>query len=203
MNADGSHQKQIALLNGFQTMGVVTWSADASRIAFGRSGKQRGIWVMRTDGTQLRRLTRLNDTDPAWSPNGRWIVFDRHTPKPPSNTIWLVPAGGGTAKKLIAGVDDLTPTWSPDGRQIAFGEIGSGETGSLWVMNADGSGAHAILHFNDFMTDRPAWSPDGTEIAYVLTQGSGIYIVDATGNNRRLIPGTHGAREPSWQPLAG
>jgi hypothetical protein len=39
---------------------------------------RRDLWLLRNDGTRLRRLTHdvANDRDPAWSPDGRWLFFN-------------------------------------------------------------------------------------------------------------------------------
>lgn len=53
------------------------WSPDGTRIAFvvARVGDSQ-LYVMRTDGTGLRRLTSSGaNMLPAWSPDGRWLAF--------------------------------------------------------------------------------------------------------------------------------
>jgi Ca2+-binding RTX toxin-like protein len=67
------------------------------------------------------------------------------------------------------------PVWSPDGTQIAFVqatgpvqhmESYGGSTSDIWVMNWDGSNAHAITNTPNTCEREPEWSPDGTRIAY-------------------------------------
>ena len=76
MNANGSHPHRLA--RGTEP----AWSPDGRRIAFTGSYTPRvshpDIWVMRSDGSHLRRLTfnRLaTDRSPDWSPDGRQIAF--------------------------------------------------------------------------------------------------------------------------------
>jgi hypothetical protein len=110
------------------------WSPDGDRIAFvrfdffspeGVTENDREIYVVRADGTGLKRLTddgecvvgspcRADDTDtaPAWSPDGRRIAFvsDRGEPigphgLPVTQQVWEMRADGTSARRLTS-----TPT---------------------------------------------------------------------------------------------
>ena len=82
---DGSGFRELTP-SGFQ--GQPSFSPDGRWIAFERdiSPTDNGVWIMRADGTQLRRITRNPyadgsgcgcDTDPAFSPDGRRLSFVR------------------------------------------------------------------------------------------------------------------------------
>jgi Tol biopolymer transport system component len=59
--------------------GRVAWSPDGRSILFSsrrdHPDNSRDIYVMRPDGSGVRRLTRAGGETPAWSPDGRCIVF--------------------------------------------------------------------------------------------------------------------------------
>lgn len=61
-------------------------------------------------------------------------------------------------------------------------------------------------NFFDFrLTDyAPAWSPDGKTIAYVhgdtVDGKTGIYFIDTSGVNKRMIYSSVSAENPSWSP---
>ena len=63
-------------------------------------------------------------------------------------SIFTVPVAGGDTKRLTTGDHDIDPVWSPDGTQIALERSPIVPEGTderrVWVMNADGSNAHAI-----------------------------------------------------------
>jgi Tol biopolymer transport system component len=48
------------------------------------------IWIMNVDGSGLRRLTHdtLQDDEPAWSPNGRWIAYAHPRHNASDGGIW-------------------------------------------------------------------------------------------------------------------
>jgi hypothetical protein len=100
--------------------------------------------------------------------------------------------------------DDRYPQWSPDRSRIAFlrSAAATGGTAGLWVMNADGSGAHQISSpiFATVMTF--CWSPDGTKLAImgpdffgtVNSNGSGLVTLQDS------LPGVSGWGTPEWSP---
>lgn len=158
MNADGTGQ--VNLTAGSQpgvTFNSPTWSPrlpDGSyRIAFSRQEKvgewlQGRIWSIRSNGTDLRPVTRggeyLEDS-PSWSPDGTAILFTRIGGTALSD-LWLVNAGGGSERQLLAVNPDgeqRYPAWSPDGAYIAFTSaheiLGNHYGYQVYTMRADGT----------------------------------------------------------------
>ncbi len=106
-------------------------------------------------GTRLMDIP-TNDSDAAWSPDGRRIAFvsDRDG----LGEIYVMNADGSGQTNLTNNpADDLDPAWSPDGKRITFASERDGDY-EIYVMNADGSGQTRL-------TDNPAhdagshWSP--------------------------------------------
>lgn len=84
MMADGGEQRRLTAPLG-QVDSDPAWSPDGSRIAFARADPEprvppdpQDIFVINTDGTDLRRLTTSLGVDrhPVWSPDGTQIVFE-------------------------------------------------------------------------------------------------------------------------------
>ena len=100
---------------------------------------------MGSTGESVKRLTDFG-YDPAWSPDGKQIVFsDRDGQDPYSRQVpaylWLVPAAGGEIRQLTRAGDAVQPRWSPNGRRIAFWGLkpGSGQR-DIWTIPADATG---------------------------------------------------------------
>jgi TolB protein len=125
-----------------------TWSV-RGRIAFVRDG---GIWVIRPDGSGLRRIVESGD-QPDWSPNGRRLAFSSN------GFVMTVRADGRRPRRLRRGSE---PAFSPDGHQLAF----IGPRG-LTVMGVGGRHPRPVpnSHKPDFTGEQvdaqsgPDWGP--------------------------------------------
>jgi Tol biopolymer transport system component len=92
-------------------------------IAFTRAADVRGagdIWVIRANGTGVRRLTRTGDNaDAAWSPDGKLLAFTSR--RSGNQDIYIMGADGRGLRRVTTRASaELDPTWSPDGSQLDF-----------------------------------------------------------------------------------
>jgi len=84
--------------------------------------------------------------------------------------IYAIDAGGSNLRQLTTGID---PALSPQGDRVAFtrwDDSQHGASGSLWVINLDGSDERPILG-EIHQPKAPVWSPDGTRIVINVQQG--------------------------------
>jgi Tol biopolymer transport system component len=138
------------------------YSPDGTQLAFPAGEGQVGI--IKTDGTGFRLITPRNfngDGGLGWSPDGRWIVFNR----PGSGNLYLVhPDGTGLQQVPLAGAGKdragaFNPGWSPDGTRIIFSMFtrASGQV-DLYTANPDGTGLVRLTDTTDVdvMAD---WGP--------------------------------------------
>jgi tricorn protease len=79
------------------------------------------IWVANADGSNTRRLTAhiARETNPRFSPDGRWIAFSSN--RFGNYDVFIVPVTGGEPTQLTwHNANDEVQYWTPDGRGIVF-----------------------------------------------------------------------------------
>src|SRR6185503_1612027 len=60
------------------------------------------LWLVPTDGGEARQLTSHegSESNPVWSPDGRFIAFEAKRGEDENAQIYLIPLGGGEARRL-------------------------------------------------------------------------------------------------------
>jgi Tol biopolymer transport system component len=100
---------------------------------------------------------------------GSTIVFQVSS----GGAIYAVNPDGSGLRTLTHGMD---PALSPDGQWVAFTRwdgVQDGITGSLWVINIDGSRERQIMS-GAYQPKSPAWSADGTQVVINMQQGGRV-----------------------------
>ena len=208
------------------TDGAANWRADGRRIAFmsdrktarnpdppGSRGPDFEIFVMDADGSNPRQLTfnGLDDEDPAWSPDGSRIVYQRDLDPVRGETDYdlLTMSSDGTQEINLTnspGVTDYQPNWSPDGATIAFSSDRNRDDGNrdveIYKMSPDGSNVQQLTS-NAFDDEFPNWSPNGRTIAFSSERNDNfdVYTVRAGGGSlKRLTRTAAGDGLPAFSP---
>jgi len=148
------------------------------------------------------------DLSPVWDT----VAYDQALSGewPPSTrdigTCWIDGSGRTnlTERAGLGGVN-CVPCWSPDGKKIAFqhsepepGEKPCDAGFQIWVMNADGVGAHQVIPEGVElpMLRYVRWSPDGTRLSCGAHNKDAVMNLDGSGV--RVSYETRGG--PDWSP---
>lgn len=139
-NPDGTGVRQVTDDADDQ---VGDWSS-RGLIVFDRTVRNGGLernpsdlYLMRPDGTRLRRLVKKGRGGD-FAPKGGRVAFER------SGVVYSVGIDGKGLRRLGRGED---PAWSPDGKRIAFIR-----DASLWTMDTKGKRRRLVM--------RPRTEPD-------------------------------------------
>ena len=169
-------------------------------------------YVVRSDGTGLRRLSPADERTPylhmptiSLSPDGRQAVFATH------ETVYVIDLRGGEARPITTEPGFAwAPAWSPAGDWIAYTKF-HGMTSVIVLVRPDGTEHHEISAIDE--TDEAsagAWSPDGSSLLVARDSDASpdgpddLWIMDLDGNYLGQV--THEPAEYelySWAPDPG
>jgi Tol biopolymer transport system component len=207
-DADGAHETVVAgpyRRRVWDDHFIANWSPDGAKVIFmAQLGRKQAIWEVNADGTGLHKIwTPPNDGSglddgPAFTPDGRSIVFTRCCPKRSGYGLWRVDVDGThlrvVTRELAGGphVDrpsDNLPQVSPDGTRIAYHRnvvtcSDPDDCGNRIVV-ANIHGGHRVqLTDPSINAQIPNWSPDSKQIVFEMYPpdgGAEVGIVNADG----------------------
>jgi len=187
--------------------------ASVARMAFVRQdGSVNHIYLMNVTteglGSDPIRLTSDAEAEnyPSWSPDGKRLVYQRDFN---GSATYVINADGSGQRRLspVPGFD-VTPSWSSFGGSIVYARLYSAPAPGqpppmtdIRVMNADGTGDHAILS-NTLFSVEPRWSVSG-QIVFMSLMNSGnleVYVMSSAGAGLRQLTSGATNADPVWSP---
>ena len=186
-----------------------TSTPNADITAIGGGQGQLSYWAQDDSGVNifLHPLDGISETgepiglgsNPAWSPDGSQVVFEKYLDAGGSE-IFIMDADGENARQLTHSDGDAwQPDWSPDGNTIAY----SCSRDEICLIDTDGTNPQSIVQ-GEISYYAPAWSSDGTKIAFLGNEGglvSAVYIANKDGSNlQKVADYADWAAPPDWSP---
>lgn len=189
---DGDEEENQSASDGSTRNGQIVF-----RRYFNAEQTKAALFVMNPDGSHVRQIThpprRWRDNVPAWSPDGRRIVFERFkTDESTSRVMVANPDTGNTrtvvpctGKRCVYAID---PYFSPDGHSIAYARTVAPPHpqnppewrlySAIFIVGLDGSDSHQVTSTPErhkgqpaaFDTSDPTFSPSGKMLAFIRTR---------------------------------
>jgi dipeptidyl aminopeptidase/acylaminoacyl peptidase len=141
------------------------------------------LYVFDVSSKKTTQLTSgdFDDTEPAWSPDGKSLAFTSNRSSEPdrnyNSDIWVVAADNSDKGAHLTQVttnsgSDRAPAWSPDGKWIAYVTETDVKamiyaTHHLGISPSTGGEAKVLTLAFDRSVRRPRFSPDGRAIYFI------------------------------------
>ncbi|HET9512683.1 MAG TPA: protein kinase [Gemmatimonadales bacterium] len=178
---DGSNAVQLTSM-GAVAAGYPHWSPDGQQIVFHSNvDGQWEVYLVPAAGGKPRNLTShpAPDAMPSFSRDGRWVYFSSARTGEQYQSVWKIPAAGGSAVQLTKGAG-YAPQESRDGESIYYVEA-IDRPSTLWRVPRSGGTPVKVL--------------DGVLLANFAVLTEGIYYIDQLSGQ----VGTHYVDQPTGE----
>lgn len=155
-----------------------------------RDAPPRRIQIFDLTKGRLAPLTladAFEESDPTWSPDGRWIAFvsnrDPARDRVDNTDVWLASIDPGTPLRQLTtdpGQDNGPLAWSPDGREIAYRKGPALEDWlyhfhELAIVSVHGGASRFPARDLDRDGNQPFFSEDGRHLEFLVTDTGWVY----------------------------
>lgn len=143
----------------------------------------------------------FDDSDPAWSPDGKLIAFESNRTKEPDSNpntdIWIVAADnndkGATMLQLTKNPrEDNNPAWSPDGKTITYTTV-TAPLKTMWyavqylaTIPATGGEPRLLTSNLDRNVLNPEYAADGSAIWFTVEDSGEQHLASIPANGGQV-----------------
>jgi TolB protein len=221
LSADAFGQAATVKASSHPLREIVVSYADATNILESLfPTKKMQLFRINDDGSARRRISNCAQdcSMPAWSPDGKKIVYLQQTAQ--GNSIWLSDPDGGNSRMLLESGINMEPSWLPDSKNIVWFALKQGRSNDpgskLYIMDIETLQSRPL--FSDpeqikYANLMPAVSPDGKRVAFVSNRSGHfrIWLSNLDGSHAKPISPVEAEQDetlhlpieqkvPSWSP---
>jgi serine/threonine protein kinase/Tol biopolymer transport system component len=193
---------------------AISFSPDGRQMVYLRdssSDASSTLIIANSDGTGERVLSKMplpGYSDPAWSPDGKWIAASVLDPGTQNlGRIVLLNADKGKEKTIYAGTAILQkPAWMPDSEHLVFifHDVSSDWNGQVGEVEIAAGKLHRITNdLNSYSNLTLGVTKDGKQlVAIQITPEAAIYTMssDPNGSASAKEIDNHGNTNVGWLP---
>lgn len=178
---------------------------DDEKILFEKdASSQMEIYIMKADGTGVRRLTRSlgYDGGPFFSADGAKITWRRFSPDGMTAEIWTMNVDGSEQRQITRlGKMSWAPFFHPSGEYIIFNSNIEGHANfELYIVDAKGTKDPVRVTTADGFDGLATFSPDGSQLAWTkrgVKGDSQIFLADWSDLAARQALGLETRTQPT------
>jgi TolB protein len=171
LDVQSGHRQEI--LRPDQPIEAPNWTHDGTALIYNRSGRAPGWGGLYRFDLATKQSTLIdtgtadrNNNDHVLSFDGKMLaISDQSQASGGRSTVYTVPVGGGTPKRITTLSPSYMHTWSPDGKDLLF-TGGRNNEYDIYKIPADGSGPEVNLTNSKGLDDGPEFTPDGKYIYF-------------------------------------
>ena len=171
LDVETGHRQEV--LRPDQPIEAPNWTTDGKALIYNRSGRAPGWGGLYRFNLATRQSTLIdtgtanrNNNDHVLSFDGKMLaISDQSEASGGRSTIYTVPVGGGTPRRITTLSPSYMHGWSPDGKYLVF-TGGRNNEFDIYRIPADGSGPEVNLTNSKGLDDGPEYTPDGRYIYF-------------------------------------
>lgn len=153
------------------------WTPDGTALIYNVSGRGENRGLLRRFNLAARTVAPLdtgfanrNNNDHVLSFDGTSLGISHQGPESAGQSaVYVLPAAGGTPKRITKQTPSYLHGWSPDGKWLVYTGGRSGKF-DIYKIRSDGSGDEVRLTDSPGLSDGPEFTPDGSWIYFNSTR---------------------------------
>lgn len=160
------------IYNSQQPFEAPNWTTDGKALIYNISGRAEGWGRLACFDLAARKPTLIstgfaikNNNDHVLSFDGGTLGISDQSAPGGQSTIYTLPTGGGTPKRITQLRPSYLHGWSPDGKWLVY-TSGRSNKYDIYKIPSDGNGSEIRLTDSPGLNDGPEFTPDGKYVYF-------------------------------------